>query len=89
MANAGVSDPSKCYFIDDSLINIRAAHALGWGHCVHFHEVGLETMEGGKMKLLGDVPEDGRLEDAQIRHINNLEQLRDIWPEIFKETSQT
>lgn len=29
----GLSDPSKCYFVDDSALNIRAAKDLGWHSC--------------------------------------------------------
>ncbi|TFK75821.1 pyrimidine 5-nucleotidase [Pluteus cervinus] len=84
MDRAGIQDPSQCYFIDDSLGNVRAAHALGWGHCVHFHEVGLEQMEGGKLKRIGDEVEDGRPNDKGFHHINDLEQLRTLWSEVFK-----
>ncbi|KAI5893475.1 pyrimidine 5-nucleotidase [Schizophyllum commune H4-8] len=57
LAKAGITDPSKCYFVDDSLKNLKAAHALGWGHL---------TEEG-------------------IDIVSNLQQLRTVWPEIFKE----
>ncbi|KAI5478718.1 hypothetical protein MNV49_004643 [Pseudohyphozyma bogoriensis] len=30
----GQLDPKKCYFVDDSPLNIVAAHALGWGHAI-------------------------------------------------------
>ncbi|KAF2193232.1 pyrimidine 5-nucleotidase [Zopfia rhizophila CBS 207.26] len=30
MEEAGVSSPKNCYFVDDSYINTKAAHALGW-----------------------------------------------------------
>ncbi|KIY49296.1 pyrimidine 5-nucleotidase [Fistulina hepatica ATCC 64428] len=70
---ANVDDPSKCYFVDDSIVNINAAKALGWGHCVHF-------CERGQMTKIPDQEEvDGE--------ISNLEQLRHVWPEIFKSVS--
>ncbi|KAF8351376.1 Haloacid dehalogenase-like hydrolase-domain-containing protein, partial [Amanita rubescens] len=43
MQQAGVTDPSKCYFVDDSIRNVVAARSQGWGHCVHFYEKGLEV----------------------------------------------
>ncbi|PWN36181.1 uncharacterized protein FA14DRAFT_161015 [Meira miltonrushii] len=34
----GMKDTSRCYFVDDSALNIRAAKKLGWGHCVLYDE---------------------------------------------------
>jgi len=36
MKQAGLSDPSKCYFVDDNRGHVDAARALGWAKCVHF-----------------------------------------------------
>ncbi|KAG2042336.1 pyrimidine 5-nucleotidase [Suillus americanus] len=81
MKQANVSDPSKCYFIDDSRLNVTSAKELGWGHCVHFCEVGLESVDGGKMKILA---RDTNTNDPEgITQISNLEELRTLWPEIF------
>lgn len=82
MKNAGVTDLRKCYFIDDSRNNVAAALRLGWGHCVHFCEEGLETVEGGKPKQIGA---DGQaaLQDAVV--IGRLEELRTVWRELFKD----
>lgn len=30
MAAAGITDPSKCYLVDDSAPNVNAAKQLGW-----------------------------------------------------------
>jgi len=38
MKQAGLSDPSKCYVVDDSCGHVDAAHAIGWAKCVHFFE---------------------------------------------------
>ncbi|KAH7921810.1 pyrimidine 5-nucleotidase [Leucogyrophana mollusca] len=82
MKRAGISDPSKCYFIDDSRLNVVSAKRLGWGRCVHFYETGLETVEGGKVKRLGLEGQQGTDEEG-IEVISNLEQLRVIWTDIF------
>lgn len=81
MKKVGVTDPAKCYFIDDSRNNVAAAIRMGWGHCVHFCEEGLETVEGGKPKQIGA---DGKeaLQDATV--ISRLEELRTVWSEVFK-----
>jgi len=79
---AGVSDPSKCYFIDDSKKNVIAAKELGWAKCVHFSEIGLETVEGGKVKEITDSPSNVT-EDIEVIH--RLEELRSVWSEIFKD----
>jgi pyrimidine and pyridine-specific 5'-nucleotidase len=77
---ADVKDVSKCYFVDDNRRNVEVAQELGWGHVVHFCEQGLEHAEGGKVKAI-------REESAQsgIAVISDLEELRQAWPEIFKE----
>jgi pyrimidine and pyridine-specific 5'-nucleotidase len=81
MKQANISDPSKCYFVDDSRLNVTSAKELGWGHCVHFYEVGLETVEGGKTKKL---VRDTNTHDLEgIAQISDLEELRTLWPEIF------
>lgn len=81
MKQANISDPSKCFFVDDSRLNVTSAKELGWGHCVHFYEVGLETVEGGKTKKL---VRDTNTHDLEgIAQISDLEELRTLWPEIF------
>ena len=84
MEKAGISDPAKCYFVDDSHANIKAARELGWGHCVHFCERGLVHMEGGKQKYIGSDIQDGP-ETEGIISVANLEDLRTVWPELFKQ----
>lgn len=79
LEKANVTDPSKCYFIDDSRLNVDAAKQLGWGHCVHFCERGMISVEGGRPKEIGSesdiLPKDS---------VTTLEELRAAWPEIFK-----
>ncbi|KAH8105898.1 pyrimidine 5-nucleotidase [Cristinia sonorae] len=77
LKRAGVTDPTKCFFVDDSKINVEAAFKLGWGHCVHFCERGLEVVEGGKRKEIGAEIPNG------FTAITHLEELRAIWKEIF------
>ncbi|TFK23236.1 pyrimidine 5-nucleotidase [Coprinopsis marcescibilis] len=81
MEKAKITDPSKCYFVDDNRSNVDAAISLGWGHCVHFCETGLESVEGGKLSQI----DNERLPGAQhvMTDISSLEELRKIWPEVF------
>lgn len=74
MKQAGLSDLSKCYFVDDSRGHVDAARAVGWAKCVHFCE--RENLEGEKIQT---ERENGVVEIA------TLEQLRSVWPEIFVE----
>ncbi|KAJ7068368.1 pyrimidine 5-nucleotidase [Mycena amicta] len=71
-------DPFDCYFVDDSRPNVKAARALGWGHVAHFCERGLIHSEGGKLKEITEVEV---LEGIDV--IEDLEELRTIWPEVF------
>jgi pyrimidine and pyridine-specific 5'-nucleotidase len=82
LKQANVSDPSKCFFVDDSRKNIDAARSLGWGACVHFCEAGLQVVEGGKLKEIGDERVQGAA-DNDIPVISDLEELRVVWPQIF------
>lgn len=83
MKQANVSDPSKCYFIDDNRQNVDSARELGWSHCVHFCEKGLEAMEGGRIMAINAARKPGAVEDDVI-DVTSLEDLRKVWPEIFK-----
>ena len=83
LGKAKITDPSKCLFVDDNRINVNAAKALGWGRCVHFSENGLTSMEGGKLKIIGD-EEDQDEVGNDIMTISDLEDLRAIWPDIFR-----
>ena len=46
MKQAGLSDPSKCYFVDDNRGHVYTARAVGWALCVHFCD--RENPEGEK-----------------------------------------
>jgi pyrimidine and pyridine-specific 5'-nucleotidase len=85
MQQAGVTDPSNCYFIDDNRGNIDGAIALGWSKCVHFCEKGLEAMEGGVTKQIGDEPLDPAKANGNILEVSRLEHLRGVWGEVFKQ----
>jgi pyrimidine and pyridine-specific 5'-nucleotidase len=78
-----VADPSKCLFVDDNRGNIDAARALDWGRCVHFCEAGVETVEGGQVKTIGSKRSAGA-EPNGVVVISDLEELRTVWPDIFK-----
>ena len=83
MRKAGVTDPKKCFFIDDSRTNVAAALKLGWERVVHFCEHGLETVEGGRHKQIG-VGADGQEALKEATVVNKLQDLRVVWADIFK-----
>ncbi|KAJ7665522.1 pyrimidine 5-nucleotidase [Mycena rosella] len=78
-----VSDPSKCYFVDDNWLNVKAARDLGWGRVAHFRETGLVHVEGGQAKEIGGSDRKDS-EQKGLDVITDLEQLRTIWAEVFK-----
>uniref|UniRef100_A0A0W0FJZ9 Putative pyrimidine 5-nucleotidase n=1 Tax=Moniliophthora roreri TaxID=221103 RepID=A0A0W0FJZ9_MONRR len=97
MAKAGISEPSKCYFVDDNLRNVEAALNLGWTHSVYFCEKGLEHVEGGKVQEI-NAKASGKVKGWEhVITISDLEELRDndapvtvtpnfyrgVWPEVF------
>ena len=81
LSQAKVTDPSKCFFVDDSRSNVIAAQTLGWGRCVHFSEQGMEVVEGGKKKIIEQDGENGS--DNSVVVIGDLEELRAVWHDIF------
>jgi len=83
LGKAKITDPSKCLFVDDNRTNVNAAKALGWGRCAHFSENGLTSMEGGKLKIIGDEQDQDEIEN-DVMTISDLEDLRAIWPDIFR-----
>ncbi|KAF9464460.1 pyrimidine 5-nucleotidase [Collybia nuda] len=85
MRQANATDPSKCYFVDDSRGNIDGARAQGWARCVHFRERGLEAVEGGRTKQIGD-ERDAEIIDKAVETVTTLDGLRSVWPEIFKDS---
>ncbi|KAF8272551.1 pyrimidine 5-nucleotidase [Lactarius quietus] len=79
MQQAGVKDPSKCLFVDDSFRNIEGAKRVGWIRCVHFREVGHEVLHAKRIakdheKYFGE-------DDIPV--VTDLQQLREVWPDIF------
>jgi len=71
LTQAGINDPSHCYFIDDNLDNVRAAKKLGWKSCIYFREDPLDTTDPSVVEGVDHV-------------ISDLGELRQIWPEIFR-----
>jgi pyrimidine and pyridine-specific 5'-nucleotidase len=80
MDKAGVNDPTRCLFVDDNLGNVKAATRVGWIRSVHFREHVPETIERHVTHTDKDqktITEDG------TPIINNLQQLRELWSDIF------
>jgi pyrimidine 5'-nucleotidase len=69
MRLAGVLDPKACVFCDDSVKNIIAAKAIGWRTVL----VGLNDRDTGARIVC----------DAADAHIEHLDQLRGVMPELF------
>ncbi|KAF8313393.1 pyrimidine 5-nucleotidase [Clavulina sp. PMI_390] len=75
LAAAGSSNTSQCYFIDDSLVNVRAAKALGWKSCVYYQE------------LLDPKTTPATPQSVGVDHVvHSLDELRSVWPEVFRPT---
>ena len=68
---AGASDYSKIYFVDDSFLNCRDAYARGWTNTVHLVEPSVPEPETKACK----------------HQIARFVELLDLFPEIIKKSS--
>lgn len=86
MAQAKVTDPSKCFFVDDNLKNVQAAKRLGWGSSVYYQEYPqrAELVASGAQHPV-------ELKDVEgvDATITSLHGLRKVWPQFFKAPSST
>ena len=87
MNQAGVQDPTKCLFVDDSLGNVEGAKRVGWNRCVHFRECVPHTIEELRVNHTASDQEKFPTEDG-MPIINDLQQLREVWPDIFVQAEQ-
>lgn len=71
MRQAQAPDLAKCYFVDDSALNIAGAKSFGW-NTAHIVEPGAT----GPPEPVGD------------HQIQSLEELRSLFPELFKPTGR-
>jgi pyrimidine and pyridine-specific 5'-nucleotidase len=81
MQQAGVNDHGKCLFVDDSHRNVEGARRFGWTRCVHFREDGHDT--GGALIAHRAAGNQELASEDEIPVINDLQQLREVWPDIF------
>lgn len=84
---------------------MRAAKALGWGSCVWFQELvavpadsragagheALEELKGtGQTVAAGVVPKSRTKEEVGVDHvIHDIQELRGVWPEVFKQAASS
>ena len=87
MDQAGVQDPTKCLFVDDSISNIEGAKRVGWIRSVHFRERKPEVEEALHINHKAGDQEKLPAKDG-ISMINDLQQLRGMWPDIFVQAEQ-
>jgi pyrimidine and pyridine-specific 5'-nucleotidase len=87
MDQAGVKDPAKCLFVDDTLENIEGGKRVGWIRSVYFREqepMGLWEQDVDHTRTgQGELP----IED-KIHIINDLQQLRSVWSDVFVQAGQ-
>jgi pyrimidine and pyridine-specific 5'-nucleotidase len=81
MQQAGVNDFRKCLFVDDSHGNVVGAKRFGWTRSVHFREDGHGTDEAFTADHM--VGKQEPPDEDEIPVINDLQQLREVWPDIF------
>ncbi|KDE06450.1 hypothetical protein MVLG_03234 [Microbotryum lychnidis-dioicae p1A1 Lamole] len=89
---AANATPDQCYFVDDSALNIKGAHALGWGKCVLFDEHGDQRPKlGGIDEQATSTTPTGTGSDFQqsgeVRVVGRFTDLRQVWKEVFVQGS--
>lgn len=80
MHQAGINDPTKCLFVDDNLSNVKAARGVGWIRSVHFRECVPETNDA---RVTHTDKDQNTITKDGTPMINNLQQLKELWPDIF------
>lgn len=86
MDQARVRDPTKCLFVDDSLANIEGAKRVGWIRSVHFRERDPEVVEAQCENH--PARDQDKAPKGGIPVIRDLQELRDVWPDIFVKAEQ-
>lgn len=75
-----VRDANQCYFVDDSLNNVKAAKSLGWKSCIYFDEVDPTAAKGSDDDTVHPPQRAPEGVDWTISQITQLEQL---WSELL------
>ncbi len=86
MDQAGVQDPTRCLFVDDSLTNVESARHVGWIRSVHFRERDPKDVEA---QCVNHTARDqDKSPKDRIPVISDLQQLREVWSDVFVEAEQ-
>lgn len=75
MAEAGIHDKQKCFFVDDSMTNIEGALKFGWVASVHFKEPLSETAPRTAPR---------RNNSAGYTEISDIRDLQQLYPQFFR-----
>ncbi|ODQ66004.1 pyrimidine 5-nucleotidase [Nadsonia fulvescens var. elongata DSM 6958] len=81
MKQSGATDKSKCYFVDDSGINVESAKDFGWEQVVHLKEDQPEFSRTAHGKYQGYVPHGDTKEN--VHQISSIYDLEFAVPEVF------
>ncbi|SCV73748.1 BQ2448_6178 [Microbotryum intermedium] len=90
---AANATPAQCYFVDDSALNIKGAHVLGWAKCVLFDEHGdqrpkLGVIDGqGTPTTSTSIWSDLR-SGVEVKVVSRFTDLREVWKEVFVQDSK-
>ncbi|CED84314.1 Haloacid dehalogenase-like hydrolase [Phaffia rhodozyma] len=81
LPNHSSPEAIKHYFVDDSLLNVKAAVQLGW-QAVHFKEPNEWDTDHDRISQTDIKLQDGHVETVSV--VENLKDLRVVWKELFK-----
>ncbi|KAG8931336.1 hypothetical protein FRC03_002388 [Tulasnella sp. 419] len=85
---ANVKDPSKCYFVDDNLRNVRQAKVLGWGSSVYYKEPPEHPAVEQINRMAAEAGTESKSRDETEgvdATIESLMELRNVWSHLFVE----
>ena len=68
MKEAGQSDPSKCYLVDDTIVNCVTATKLGWAASIY---------------VMNDMDREEDVKDVGNVQIRNIYELSDALPQFW------
>lgn len=87
MRIVSILEPSKHYFVDDSVLNVKGAQKVGWNSCL-FDEERTAKVQPGEVdavitSLQGELRLHPKRERLKLNHVPATAELREYWKQFL------